>query len=296
MGNMVNKMNAKKRRSLEEAEKLLSNFLNLSDCLGDQWLSREYKKPIGEWSLITGWLSTKDPMYMPWLPDLDHALGIIKQSVSKNTWQTLSKKIRSHSDRANTKGILSEIAIIHFLVSNSVKVEINQKINASSEKDVDIMAVIEEFDPIYIEVQWISPSDLSDRGSLVASSYGEAYPMDYDYEKRRIKGKLIDKLPKFSEELITFVAMDCTSSPELGGKFLVSPTGSASNELFQHLPEKKEEQEQNLSPNKLLTGVIWFELEPGFQLLPKKRSYLINPNHKLNKTPTIEEFKKLWLG
>ena len=211
------------RLNQQEAEQRLCQFPSLTGVLGPDWFTQEYNKPIEQWSLVTGWISKIDndifgDHFEQCLKDLDSALEILAPPhLSKATWQRVQRKVREHSDRANFKGTLSEIAICRFLSEKQFSCELEIRLNSESNKDVDIRTILPDSIIMHIEVQWLSPSESSERGASIASIYGEGYPLDYDEEKLRVKYKVFDKTSKFTAEDITLVALDCTTSQELGG-------------------------------------------------------------------------------
>ncbi len=282
------------------AEERLKRLRNLWEALGDGWIARESRKPVEQWSLIYGWLSVSDNRFWTWLSDLNQALGELKDGVSPQVWQKMKGKIRAHSDRANTKGTLSEVAMWLFLTKQGIPFDLEAKLS-SGNRDVDIRADPPGHEAIYIEVQWVSPSASSDRGAENATAYGEAYPVDYDYEKFRIKSKVSEKIAKFTESDLSFVALDCTSSPELGGGFPYTPVGEALLEAFTGRTVQGGETgyadtEVDKKIRQFVDGVIWFELEPGKGLLPLKRGSIINPTSQHRNSGSSRLFIELWQG
>jgi len=263
------------------AEQRLKLLPNLKNVLGDKWIADEYKKQIENWSLINGWISSSDKDLWNWLVDLDYALGYLNSCVKQNVFRKIATKIKTHSDRANSKGTLSEIAVMMFLVSKGIVFDLERRLTSNG-KNVDICANITKEEPLYIEVQWLSPSDLSERGATIASAYGEAYSMDFEAEELRIKQKVFDKTPKFTRDDMTFVALDCTTAPELGGRFMGAPIGSAIYKAFtgESIQGKKTSFSDSVIDVKIrefVDGVIWFQLLPGNNLFPLERGIYINP-------------------
>lgn len=207
-------------------------------------------------------------------------------------------KIRLHSDRANTKGTLSEVALWLFLVRNGIPFDLEVKLS-SGNRDVDIQANLPAQGHLCIEVQWLSPSAISDRGAEIATAYCEAYPMDYNYEKFRIKSKVSEKIAKFTESGLCIVALDCTASPELGGGLPYAPVGKALHEAFigktvQGDDTGYKDTEVDKKIRQFVGGVIWFELEPGKGLIPLKRGSIINPTSQNHHDRSIRDFIDLW--
>jgi hypothetical protein len=287
------------RLNLDNAKERLKLYPNLACILGNDWIAIQYQKPIKEWTLINGWISSTDPDYAYWLEDLDYAVGYLRPKVSAEVFKKIATKLKSHSDRANTKGTLSEISIMMFLAKNDIRFDLEKKL-ISGDKDVDISAEISGEVPVNIEIQWLSPSDISERGAEIASLYGEAYTMDYDSEEYRIKKKVFDKTPKLTREDITFIALDCTTAPELGGPRLYSPIGSAVFEAFTGKNVQGETMpyaysQIDITIRNYVDGVIWFQLCPGNKLLPKERGIVINPSSGHRSDEQVFKFQKVWL-
>jgi hypothetical protein len=278
------------------AEQRLQQLPALASLLGDNWIAQEYARPMQQRSLVTGWISSQEEIHLYWLEDLNSALAFLKTQVHPNSWQTLSKKVGSHSTRSNFKGTLSEVAMCVFLARNNIAFELEARLVSGSNKNVDVKALAET--PIYIEVQWLSPSDISERGADIASDYDEAYEMDFDAEKYRIKHKVSDKTPKFTMEDITLVALDCTTAPELGGTRRFSTIKAAIAEAYTGRNWQGEETPYAQSDidkaiRQFVNGVIWFELEPRHQLVPAKRDFCLNPALPTDRK-AILNFVELW--
>lgn len=285
---------AKNRLDKENAKKKLASLPYLSEVLGENWLDVEYKKPIEQWSLITGWISLQDEFLKydnwtwEWLTSLNGALGYLKTCTKPNLWRKIAGKIRSHTDRANFKGTLSEIAMCVFLSSINVSYEMEIRLVSGKNKDIDIQAQIDNKESVNIEIQWLSPSDVSEKGAEIASAYGEGYPIDYEYEMRRIKQKVFDKTAKFTENDITFVALDCTTSPELGGAEF-SPIKQVLYHSF-----SKGKLDIDIAIRKYVDAVIWFELQNSNTLMPIKRNLIINPNSLHGNNDSVLKFAEHW--
>lgn len=286
------------RLNLSFAEKKLQRLCILSDVLGENWLAKEYSKPIEQWNLIAGWISLDD-MYKNnnwawvWLKDLDEALGFLKTKVTLDSWKKIVSKLRTHTDRANIKGVLSELALWKFLALNDVPFDLELQLISSSNKDVDITAFSTNKKPLHIEVQWLSPSDVSERGASIATLYDESYPIDFNYEMWRVKQKVYDKTPKFTEGDITFVALDCTTSPEMSGNRF-SPIDKVITEAFTGENTQYANSEIDKSIRQLVDGVIWFELEADRGFLPVNRGICVYSKSSNRNEPSISEFIKLW--
>ena len=282
------------------AEKRIYEFPCLAQTLGKNWIAKEYKKPLVSRSLIAGWISLEDNHLGRWLVDLESAITFLKERVPLNVWQVIASKLRLHSDRANFKGTIAELSLCVFLVSHGISFDLERVLDISNPKDIDIRA---DFGPdkksVYIEVQWLSPSETSEHGATIASYYGEAYPMDYDEEKYRIKAKVYDKTSKFTQNDITLVALDCTTAPELGGSHRFSVIAEALTEAF--TGQDWNGSATGYTDSKIDTaireyadGVIWFEQEQGKALIPIKRGIYLNPRSPFKDNPAIVEFAEIW--
>lgn len=291
----------RERLDQKETEQKLLAYPTLKNILGTDWLLKEFEKSIGQWSLVMGWLTSQEPIFSRWLSDLDCVLRTLSTSVCPATFNQIKIKITSHSDRANTKGVLSEIGIMIFLQSCNIRFLLDQCLIEGSRKDIDIGAIFSANTSVNIEVQWVSPSESSEIGAEVAAAFNEAYQFDFDEEEYRVKLKVFDKTPKFTENDITFVAIDCTTSPELGGRWLASPIGSAMKKTFtgkEHDGRISKFSKSNIDTTirSLVDGVIWFQLEPGNCFMPINRNIIVNESSHFSQSEEIEKFTKLWLN
>lgn len=157
-------------------------------------------------------------------------------------------------------------------------------------KNIDIQAQIENKESVNIEVQWLSSSDVSEKGSEIASAYGECYPINFEYEMCRIKQKIFDKTAKFTKDDITIVALDCTASPELGGVGF-SLIGQV---LYQSFCEGN--QDIDVAIRKYVDAVIWFKLDTGNNLTPYERNIIINPNSVHRNKNSLLIFAEHWIS
>lgn len=288
-----------KRVNIKTAKKRLESFSNLAVFLGENWLEDEYKKDVKQWSLITGWVSPEmdipfeDSWLWGWLMDLDKALVCLESNTHKSVWQKILRKVRAHADRATFKGTLAEISLCMFLATKRINFDLNVKLQAINEKDVDIQAYLDRTPSLNIEVQWISPSDISEEGANMSSLYGDAYPIDFEYEMERVKKKVFDKISKFTQEDLTFVAIDFTSSPELGGQGF-SPTKEILIRSFNEKNDSSRNKKVNATIRNYVDGVIWFENQPGIQLLPHNKAYILNPRSVYKENETVLDFLAHW--
>ena len=281
----------------------------LAQTLGKGWFKREGKKSPEFQSLITVWLCDRDNGYAGkwfkcWIQDLEIALKMLSQHpTSSEAWGKIQRKVRMHSDSANFKGTMSEIALSRFLIENQFSIELEKKLISSSNKDVDIQISSPNSVPINIEVQWISASKDSKDGAAFAASFGEAYPMQYDREKLRIKQKINNKIPKFTVADVTLVALDFTASSELGGTNRYSVIKETLDEVFLCRDLNRGvapfcESELHTSIRKYVDGVVWFELIPqkGLGFMPQKRGAYINPNSHHREKIEQSLFAQAWVG
>lgn len=281
------------RVDLSTAEDRLTSLPQLAEVLGSNWLAKEYRKAPKHWSLITGWIADENNEFWPWLENLSEALEVIRREADANSWQTIAKKVRTHYNRDNFKGTLSEIAICVFLATNNIPFELETVLVSDGQKNVDISAYIIESNPVHLEVQWLSPSASSEKSARVASAYDQMHIFDLDYEKRRILGKVSNKTEKFTYENITVVALDCTLVPELGSNGI----GEAVEEVWtnEYDVDTKIQEDIDAIRHKV-DSVIWWELTPNKGLLPEKRGCCINPNSLHRQTEALIRFIDLWLA
>lgn len=272
-------------------DRRLEELPSLSSLLDANWLDKELDKPISQWSLVMGWLSYgEDNSFLYWLKDLDSALAFLKMHSTSSAWKKIVKKLRSHSDRANFKGTLSELAMCVFLSQFEISYELEVALIHGTKKDVDIQAQLGPNQAVNIEVQWLSPSEKSERKADIAAQYGiNEFPgFNNYYEMQRIKQKVFDKTAKFTEHDITFVALDCTPSPELGSAE-VSPIYESFDKLFNNV-----ECDIDDSIRKYVDAIIWFQLQPGNTLFPVRRRIIENPHSSHRDDDAFIKFVKLW--
>lgn len=273
----------------------------LSLILDSNWLQEECKKPVESWSQITGWLCSwqegrpRDEAFVSWIRDLDAAIGTLKNGVSQNSWRTIRKKLRSHSDRSETLGTLSEIALCVFLTANNMPFNLEVSLHTENQTDVDVQVFPNLAHPVNIEVQWLSPSDKSERGSRVAASYGGVYKYRFDdYEGPRIKQKVYDKIKKFTVDDATLVALNYTLCPEL-----IDVGSAAVSEAFTGLDlggnvTSHANSDIDLSIRQMVDGVIWFTLMPGNGLFPVRRGTILNSSLTRPAGSQLLDFLRNW--
>ena len=291
------------RVSQDVVQKRLAALPNLRSVLDDKWVAKEYEKPVEQRSLISGRLSIDwnglDQIYESWSKDLDSALGLVKNYVSNDVWCVVKRKIQAHCDRSESKGTSSEIAIWAFLAKHNVPFKLETELIPGSNKNVDISIDLNGKESVHIEVQWLSPSDNSERGAAAASIYRGAYPYKFDYEIYRIKSKVYDKTPKLTVEDITLVALNCTVCPVLGGDRKGCSIEESILEAFtgcdsQGNPTPYVHSDIDTKIRELVDGVIWFELKPGGELQPENRGVCLNPVSPHRGNLSLQKLVEMW--
>jgi len=291
-------MNAVPERiSEDETLKRLSQFQQLSTVIDKAWLKRQLKKRVEQYSLITGWLTSSENewrwMYRKFTSSLDKAIEFLAAKTSTQVWNKLRSKIKSQSDRAETKGTLAEIALAVFLAQNDILFDLETRLNPTSDKDVDFSLKFADLKPVHIEVQWISESDSSSRAADTVALYGLAANIDFPDEERRIRGKVFGKTAKLTKDDITLVALDCTTSPELSGEHLFTPISEALTHIF-GTQVYGPLTESDTAIRELVDGVIWFENDIYHTVFPTKRSYILNEHSSHYRHPSLVKWIEVW--
>ena len=269
------------RLSFPKIQKRLEAFQVLNEIWGGKWLKRTHKKPLKQWPLWMGWLSLNESTTEHYLLELENSLKYLSSTVSPKTWQKIKSKLRAPSDRANSKGILAELSMWLFLAVNGFSFSLDAKLPFTLGKDMDIEVMGDDGELMYIEVQWLSPSDESDRAARIAAEYGEVATWKEEYESHRIALKVKDKVGKMTRDRVTLVALDYTSEPSLGNHPLLSFVAAAADEVFAW-----EE------PSKVLDGIIWFRWEQRF--FPVERYSRLNPFSPFTKHRLLQRFLTFW--
>jgi hypothetical protein len=291
------------RVSQNIAQERLTALPTLASILDDEWIAYEYDKPIERRSIISGWLSIDwcgpHQVFGVWLQDLDSALGLVKSRIPNTIWDSAKRKLLVHCDRSESKGILSEIAIWAFLAKHNIPFRLETELIPGINKNIDIGIDLGCEEPVYVEVQWLSPSDKSEQGATVASTYGEAYSYEFNYETYRIKSKVYDKHPKLTTEDTTLVALNCTLCPELGGDQPTCPVEEAVLEAFtgcdlQGNPTLYAHTKIDTTIRELVDGVIWFELNPGGRIQPINRGFCLNPVSPHRDKISLQQLVEKW--
>jgi hypothetical protein len=291
------------RLGQSEVEKRLSELPSLEKALEAGWVAREFSKPFDQWSLIAGWLSKpeNDPLYpyfAAWLVDLDGALALLQEKAEAPVWRKIRTKVRAHCDRAEIKGTLSEIAVALFCVQRELPIALERTLAGDNNKNVDVSVLYTH--PVHIEIHYLSLSDREARATEQLSSYRLWYSTDFDQARYRIKLKIHDKTSKFTESDITFVAINCTECPDLGGAREHSTMHESALEAFTGRDLHGEvtpyaDSDVDRSIRRLVDGVIWFELRTGNGLLPAARGACLNPNSPLLGKSSISDFVRHWM-
>jgi hypothetical protein len=282
----------------------LSRLPNLERVLGPGWIAQEFSQPLDQWSLITGWLSMPEsdpfyPCFAAWLADLDGALALLERRVAPEVWRRIRRKVRVHCDRAEVKGTLSEIAVDLSMVLHGLPIDVDRRLAGDSSKNVDVSVLFT--DPVHVEVQYLSLSDREARATALLSHHRLWNPTDFDQALYRVKLKIHDKTPKFTESDITLVAINCTECPDLGGARELCAIHESVLEAFTGRDLHGQvslyaDSDIDRSIRLLVDGVIWFELRAGKGLLPSARGVCLNPNSPHVGKNSISDFVRLWMA
>lgn len=289
-------MAQKERVGYEVAVERLHQFKHLSQVIDDRWLRRQLSKTVDQYSLIAGWLTTSesewDWTYDKFTAALDAALAILDGNVSEAVENKLRSKIRAHSVRAETKGTLAEISLAVFLVQHNIPFAMETRLAATSKKDVDFSLQFDGLEPVHIEVQWISESDMSVRAANAGAPFRLGANFNYLREKIRILNKIYDKTLKFTHDDITLVALSLEDQM-VSGTF---PWGPIGEDLEQCLGNeiRGDLSENAAAIRELVDGVIWFELDFDRALSPKCRGYRLNEHSEHFGSASLMKWIELW--
>lgn len=278
-----------------EALLRLRQFPHLYAVIDDQWLTKQFQLPVDSYSLITGWLSTSDfdwmYTYQKFVASLDGAVAILGTSTSPTVWSKLRRKLRTQSDRSESKGTIAELSLAVFLAQNGISFDMETKLDSASKKDVDFSLQFSNGIPVHIEMQWLSESDKSSRAADALAPYGRAASISFAYEEHRIRGKVANKTPKLTPTDITLVALDCTSDPILGGE--VSTVRTALRHVFDRsIYTALTEEETEI--RRLVDAVIWFETDINTAIAPERRGSILNEYSTFNTHPSLMQWIKVW--
>lgn len=291
-------MGHKDRVIYEVAVERLHQFKHLSELIQDGWLKKQHSKSVAQYSLITGWLTTSEEdwrsTYYRNTKLLNEAISTLKQIKDRNLWNKLSSKIRTASDRAESKSVLAEVAFALFLINHDVSFNMETRLNLTSKKDVDFWLKLGDAEDVYVEMQCLTESDRSQGKSLISAMYDGLYvniTEDFEYEGNRILGKIRDKELKLIEDKITLVALDCTAIPEHGGIGLGTIPDALSH-VFGQDNSKLTEVEKQI--RQLVDGVIWFQIDYEKTLQPIERGYFLNKHSEHCNTDGLQKWISLW--
>ena len=273
------------RLTLSQAKCRLREYPHLERILrANNWPDKVYKKPYRQWPLWLGWLSTNEKWAQERLSGLDSALGVLESKVAPEVWNGIVRKMRAPSDRDNSKGVLAELSVWLFLANVGFPFQLEVTLQGGTNVDVQVMC---ETGDMFIEVQWISPSQKSDKAASVAAQYGSVASWDWSYEKKRIQQKIYDKISKMTSRDITLVALDYSMEPPLGNHSELSPIGEAVTGLFSEKPPSWASEVVAV-----VDGVIWFEWDVNF--FPVTRWAKINPYSSFANDERLVRFVKRW--
>lgn len=289
-------MEHRDRVTYQVAVDRLHQFKYLSELIRDSWLRKQHPKPVEQYSLITGWLTTSEDdwkwTYSKYTKLLDSAISTLKQIKDRNLWNKLSSKIRTPSDRAESKSVIAEIALALFLIDRGVSFGMETKLDPTTGKDVDFCLKLGNPEDVYVEMQSLTESDASQRTSKASAAYG-GLPVSIDFrgEERRIIGRIHDKTSKLVENEITLVALDCTAIPEHGGIGLGTIPDALSH-IFGQGESDLTDVEKRI--RQLVDGVIWFQIDFDNALQPVKRGYFLNEHSKHHNVASLQKWIALW--
>jgi hypothetical protein len=119
----------------------------------------------------------------------------------------LIKKVKSSSDRANTKGTLAEVAFCLFLASNNYTFMMERKINPANNKDVDFSILNDESNSLNIEIHYLGESEREKRLDQISAAWYMPFTPLWEHDKNRIQNVLKIKSEKFTANEMTLVAL-----------------------------------------------------------------------------------------
>jgi len=289
-------MAQKERVGYEVAVERLHQFEHLSQVIDDHWLKTQLSKTVEQYSLITGWLTLSEFewnwTYGKLTAALDAALAILDGNVSESVGNKFRSKLRAHSVRAETKGTLAEISLAVFLVQRGIPFEMETRLAATSKKDVDFSLQFDGLEPVHIEMQWVSESDMSVRAANAGAPYGLGANFNYHREEIRILNKIYGKTSKLTQNDITLVALHLEERM-ISGTYPWGPVGEdlehcLGNEICGHLNENA------AAIRELVDGVIWFELDFDRAFFPICRGYRLNEHSKHFGSLSLTKWIELW--
>lgn len=283
------------RVSYSEALSRLEQLSHLVTVIDAKWLKEQYQKPVEKYALLTGWLSSSEACWdsnlMRCSSALNAAVGNLSSELPQHHWNSIRRKLRRQSVRADSKGILAEISLAVFLANHKLPFEMNKNLSATSSKDVDF-SVVTAFDmAVHIEVQWLSPPGHEMYLAQASATYQVSYPLNFAGLGRRAIDKVYSKTPKLTAEVITLVALNCTDVPWVGRKTNTIP--DATEKAYGTTPLKELDDKES-TVRRLVDGVIWFETEFENRLMPIERGFILNPHSPFREEDSLKQWINLW--
>jgi len=278
----------------DEALARLNQFPHLATVINAKWLEHQMKKEVEQYSLITGWLTTS-PDDWNWAfrkntQALENALAFLRHRVPEPIWEKLSKKISAPSDRAESKGTLAELSLAVFLVTHGISFNMEFQLNPPT--DVDFVVKFADTEAVHIEMQSLAESVKSQKISRSSADHG-GFPVipDFKSEERRVIGKIFDKTPKFIEQSITLVALDCTAIPEHG-----NPAHGTIRDALQQVfgEDTRDLSGSEKMIRRLVDAVIWFQLDLDDALKPIERGYFLNEHSLYRNDQSLLHWISVW--
>jgi hypothetical protein len=274
----------------------LQTFSNLYAITGQLWLNEQMQKPVTHYSLLTGWLTSDVESwtytYMPMAAALDTATSTLVAGTSGVVQQRLIEKITVQSKRAESKGMLGELAFAVFLVRKSIPFRLETNLDPANQKNVDFTLDLGLGDKVHVEMQWVSDSTEAWLDPRFVPEEGLEIPINFKYEEHRPLVKIASKVPKFTLADITLVALDLTADPMLGGVNSPTLTGALAKAFGQNTPNQLSPEEQSI--RQLVDGVIWSESALPKELFPVRRGFLLNERSQHYNNPSLRRWIEIW--
>lgn len=276
------------------AHQRLQSFTLLSTLVSTQWLNQQLEKSVEEYNLITGWLTTSEDFWN-WAfrkntQALEDALSFLTGKIPENHWKKVCSKLRVPSNRAESKGTITELSLAIFLVTHGISFDMETPLQPP--KDVDFSLKFGDTGDVHVEMQSLAESAASQRISKASADYGGLHvSIDFKDEERRIIGKIHDKTPKLVENEITLIALDCTAIPEHGGVGLGTIPDVLSRVFGQDNSELTKSEKKI---RQLVDGVIWFQIDFDNALRPVNRGYLLNEHSEHYSAASLQKWIALW--
>jgi hypothetical protein len=284
----------RQRVGYDEALARLRTVPALYEITGDRWLQRQMAKPVEQYSLLAGWLTSSDfdwqYIYAAPTASLEVAATKLSTGLPNNLWPKLRKKIRAESIRSQSKGTLAELALAVFLVDQGISFDMEQPIVPDSNTNVDFSVNLGLPDQVHIEVQWVT--DTVEYSDVIAAYHhipsGDPFPK---YVKA-VRERVSSKLPKFSATAITLVALDTTDMAASRDQY-TSPMYEALCHIF------ATEISTALAPwecdmRERVEGVIWYASKPKKEIYPVERGYILNEHSPHFANPSLKRWVEIW--